>query len=84
VSIEIISIENSESYATDLLSTYTPLSTIDYKLKVFLKDQPLNIQWSVAPRLVAVHLPFERVPDRRGWLTMLKGEVLLVRVVFPG
>jgi hypothetical protein len=33
---------------------------------------------------VVVHPPFERFPDWKGWLTMLKGEILLVRAVFPG
>jgi hypothetical protein len=33
---------------------------------------------------VAVHPPFERLPDWKSWLTMLKGEILLVRANFPG
>ncbi|MDY1543577.1 hypothetical protein [Lactiplantibacillus pentosus] len=53
-------------------------------IQSFMKVEFPNIQWSIAPEYVVVHHPFERVPDFRGWLTMLKGEVLLVRVVFPG
>ncbi len=49
-----------------------------------MKAQFPNSQWAIAPNSVAVHPPFERVTDCRGWLTMLKGEILLGWVGFPG
>ncbi|WP_260198787.1 hypothetical protein [Lactiplantibacillus pentosus] len=48
-------------------------------IKLCLKDQSSNIQRSIVPRWVAVHPPFERIPDWRGWLAMLSSQIILSR-----
>ncbi|WP_274905632.1 hypothetical protein, partial [Lactiplantibacillus plantarum] len=46
-------------------------------LALCLNFQYQNSQRQIVPSSVAVHQPFERLPDWRGWVTMLSSQIIL-------
>ncbi|WP_265482293.1 hypothetical protein, partial [Lactiplantibacillus plantarum] len=52
---------------------------VNVTLTFLLRFHHQNSQRPIVPSLVAVHQPFERLTDRRGWVTMLSSQIILSR-----
>ncbi len=68
--------DDTEAVLSELGLNPTTAINMFYK-RIVANGQYQNSQRQIVPSSVAVHQPFERLPDWRGWVTMLSSQIIL-------